>query len=1231
VVAAWTELPPSGGLPECTALVELADRLRWSAPELVVQYAQHALVKGAGTASPLAVRAQAFVGAALVRLGRYAEAVEPALAALRYADQAGLADLVPSIRLDLAVSSRGLGEPHLGCVILRPVLENADARPASRAIAVAALVGCAEHVGRRDDLEDSLAEAERLLAADEALTPDARRMERALLAAQTAAYHRRYGETEDAIDAARGGLGLLAKLRDPALEGGRATARLTLELVCALLDDGELAEAARAAEGLLGQPVRAAAADPIGRTLLALANRVHVPAGRVERGRGLLGDASWIGERHGLDWLVADALTAIAHLEEISGQPADALGSLRSARAAEYRQQRLTDAARRLLMTEFGVVGLGVDAMNSLLRGVVRAQVGIGPLTKEALPRVGPRQPQELAETDAATGLLNREGLSRRLQAVRSGNRPVALTLVRLDPVESTGRSAGDHDNRAGAVASGVGPDDALTTLAGRVRDIAPADAELARSDGSELAVLMPHTTRDEAEEFAATIRESAVESDWLAEASRHEVSISTGVAQSGPDSATEDADSLLTAARETLILAEWDRPGPSPPQGSAPTAATGHQEIRDLLAPLLGHPSLTRTHPGPSHHPDPVAPESPTISPHPHPHQPADSAGSAPEFISTLLGDSRSHPERVRDSVEPESPRQPHTSHDLLPHRLADSAGSASESVSTLFGDSRSHPERVPDSAEPERPPQPHTLAGPHPHPDNDPNPLSQHETPQQSGNANPDGPESISSLLGHTRPPRPPSGDEAGSDDRASYGPGISQPPDGGSEQAESVSSLLGRAWWSGSEAAAELGSSDESSRESWVSQVSDGGGFEEPESTSSLLDRAQLTGPRLGAVGEPGLGDDSSRRSGVRQGSDSVSTDAGMSGGVDSRSSAGPDSMSSLLGHTSLSRTWADDAHDADDAGLSEKHDSELSAADEGAGLSVGDEGARTRAGGSAGGSMSAMFGRPSSVEGLGDSIAEVFGRGLSGGAEQTIPRVPEEEPEIVVPEKPDSVPPVPPGHEPTPEVPPPGDVPIEPEAPRPGEPDGTAARVSGESWPAGRVSAESGVDPGKVSGESAAAGRWSAESGLPAAMGPGELGVTAARDSAEPEVTAGRVLGESAAPAGRGPAESDAPVGRDSGESDAPVGRDSGESEGLGPVEGPEPRPRDGVGRVSLRRERSDATSIAELLTEALVAYQEAAPEQEASGVPEEVSENLPPARRMQTGGTGRHRMPDWDSV
>jgi hypothetical protein len=84
--------------------------------------------------------------------------------------------------------------------------------------------------------------------------------------------------------------------------------------------------------------------------------------------------------------------------------------------------------------------------------------------------------------------------------------------------------------------------------------------------------------------------------------------------------------------------------------------------------------------------------------------------------------------------------------------------------------------------------------------------------------------------------------------------------------------------------------------------------------------------------------------------------------------------------------------------------------------------------------------------------------------------------------------------------------------------------------------------------------------------------------------------------------------------------------------LGPVQGPEPRPDDLPRRPerSLRRpERSDTTSIAELLTEALVAYQETTDED-----PEPVPEPVPHERmyfeHTESRPSGRHRMPDWDN-
>src|SRR2546430_3491208 len=187
-------------------------------------------------------------------------------------------------------------------------------------------------------------------------------------------------------------------------------------------------------------------------------------------------------------------------------------------------------------MIEFGVADLPVDAVNLLLRTVIRpsvAPVGSPPPAAPSTPATAPpslptaRTPlpttppapeppaAEPGETDAATGLLTREGLSRRLQAARTGNRPVSLTLVRLDPVEADNHPRTDRPSepRTGDAepAPAASSADALTTLAGRVRDMAPQDAELARSDGQELAALLPQTTRDQAEEAAATIRHSPI------------------------------------------------------------------------------------------------------------------------------------------------------------------------------------------------------------------------------------------------------------------------------------------------------------------------------------------------------------------------------------------------------------------------------------------------------------------------------------------------------------------------------------------------------------------------------------------------------------------------------------------------------------------------------------------------------------------------------------------------
>lgn len=566
MAAAWNDLPATGGLHECAALVGSAEVLRVSAPELSVQLARRAMLVGAtdasagttnaGEARNLSMRAQALLASGLVRISQHAKAVEPGFEALALAESGGAPDVAALVRIDLAACAQQVGEPLLGGAILRPVLESAQTPPSVRATALGRLVGCVAHTARRDDIEDALAEADRLLAADNGITADVRRMERARLAVRTAGYHRWYGDTEDAVTAAREGLNLLTRLRsDLRSESDRLRARLSLELVCGLLDEGELREAEAAAHPVVDEPVRATSAASVGRLMLALATRVYLPSGQTDRGRHLLDQAAWMAERHGLDGLRADTLTELSRLDEQAGHPAEALEAMRSARAAEHRRMRAVSRAARIVLVEVGTNPGVHDATQQSVAALVRqlAHPAGLPVAVAPPPQVGPpsaKQPQEprtppaaaeLAGTvdmdDEGTRLLDREALLRRLRSVRKGERPVALTLVRLEP----NGDGGKDDDR--------GPDTGIMAgLADKVRDMAPDNAEVARSDGAELAVILPATTRDQAEEFAANIRES----DW---AGAGDMSISTGVAQT--DQATTDAAGMLTAARDALTPAQ--------------------------------------------------------------------------------------------------------------------------------------------------------------------------------------------------------------------------------------------------------------------------------------------------------------------------------------------------------------------------------------------------------------------------------------------------------------------------------------------------------------------------------------------------------------------------------------------------------------------------------------------------------------------------------------------------
>ncbi|WP_051385376.1 hypothetical protein [Actinokineospora inagensis] len=673
-MAAWNELSAAGPA-ESAALVAAAEELRWRAPELAVQFAAGAL-RAPAASEATATSARVVLGGSLVRLGRHAEAVEPALAALHAVTGGGLVERAAAVRVALAACARVLGEPLAGCELLRPVLQTSTAAPATRALALGQFVACAAHVGGRDDLEDALTEADRLLAADTDLGQDGRRLERALLCVRAASYHRRHGDTEAATEAARDGLALIDKLSGAGVEAGLARARLVLELVCAQLDDGDLDDAVAAAATVLDAPVRATSALALGRLRLAMATRVHLPSGRAELGRALLTDVVWLAERHHLDSLLADAWTFLAHAEEEAGHHVDALHALRSARAAEYRYLRAAESARAALITEVGAVRDPESAV-SLLRATVRQAPA------EHTPHAGTESTATVPLQVERTSRAHTRAARRRADAVEPGEpadveTTTPMPVTKVDPATPTGKHGEPTDSkspkttesttrpdspeaqdteptanervtksgaepardksskkvdRAPETAAGRGgksasagtsrkesarsrrrrvedvgvagdePTDAypvaedsfavtlvrvwpkgvaepvdpeepplpvggevtLNALAIHVRDLAPSNAELLRSDRGEFAVLLPSTTRADAEALAKAIRDTAPEAQWLIDDQGQELMISTGVA-AGPgtvDGPADGVEALLLAARAALVVPEPSSPAP--------------------------------------------------------------------------------------------------------------------------------------------------------------------------------------------------------------------------------------------------------------------------------------------------------------------------------------------------------------------------------------------------------------------------------------------------------------------------------------------------------------------------------------------------------------------------------------------------------------------------------------------------------------------------------------------
>ncbi|MEU3648664.1 hypothetical protein AB0E59_35180 [Lentzea sp. NPDC034063] len=371
---------------EVSTLVVPAWMLRWRAPELALVLGERAVALAATRRDEAdRLRAESLVVFAGNRVGRGVRIADRAIDALKAAEAAGEHETAWLLRVELAACARSVGAPLTGFAAVTPVLEAPDVPAELRASALVQASECLVTVGRGDEPTRALAEADQLYVADTTLDDDTRLLLRGLIRAVQAAQHRRWGDLAAAIGAAREGLDLLSRFSDPSADSGQGVGRLTLELVLSLMDANRLLDASDVGSPMLDLPVRAPSASTTGWLRLALATRVHLPAGRVALAREMLREAAASAERHQLDTLLAESLLALAHVHEVSGELADALKNLRSAHAAERRRARAVYAVRARLAAEFSGVHRQPADLHQQLASVLRPIEGMQVVTDGVL------------------------------------------------------------------------------------------------------------------------------------------------------------------------------------------------------------------------------------------------------------------------------------------------------------------------------------------------------------------------------------------------------------------------------------------------------------------------------------------------------------------------------------------------------------------------------------------------------------------------------------------------------------------------------------------------------------------------------------------------------------------------------------------------------------------------------------------------------------------------------
>lgn len=304
-----------------SAILEVAEGLRWTDPALSVALAEH-VARSAGDDSAARSAAERSAVLALGQSDRAAALILRAVPHLRAAERDGRSADVAVLRCELALAAVRCEEVDAAEALLEPLAAGQVLPAAVRADALVAWAAARAMRGDVPGVDAAARQVEDLVGTP---TGDVRRV---AVQRSRARARRVAGDATDALAVLRN-----ATMGELGVDGGREPAMLVADRVELLAELGRGDEAREVGESSLAATPQATTALAVGRVRCALARLVSLPAGDVDTAARLAREAETDLLARGHEAQAAEAIEVLAEVAAQRGESRHALEELRRAHA----------------------------------------------------------------------------------------------------------------------------------------------------------------------------------------------------------------------------------------------------------------------------------------------------------------------------------------------------------------------------------------------------------------------------------------------------------------------------------------------------------------------------------------------------------------------------------------------------------------------------------------------------------------------------------------------------------------------------------------------------------------------------------------------------------------------------------------------------------------------------------------------------------------------------------